>query len=973
MLDSVMNPIAWWGLAALAVPIIIHLINRLRYKRIEWAAMEFLLKAMQKNKRKLLMEQLLLLLLRCLLIALVVLLIVRPLWFLGGTGSEAGSLHHHVILLDDSFSMLDADVAQQRAEGMNAFKRGTQLLSELAAAQATSNATHHWTVLTWSNPGVPELGTPLTSEKSEGTRLTTEVATRLKDRLDDLKPSALPLTPLASLQEAAKYLEAAKDGRKHLHIVSDFRKVTWLGAGDEVYQLLADLAKQNKVKVQLHDVAQPTRSTVVSEVSPSHGNLGVVQLLTKPRRTPDSVSSLADLPLRTVTPRLPFDVHVTVKNFGTAEHSKVKVTVRSGGVVKADRLIDRISGGEERTIVFNLEYGTDEPVGLKPISAQIEDAENRDHLIADDVRYAFLELRSRIQVLIVDPEARSSQGVSDWLYLNAALTGTARTGIQADVITPRELSARRTLSPYAVVYLLNIAGVGRSEGDLDEEGLRTLDQYVSSGGSLVYFLGPRTNVASFNDRLYQKGRGIFPVPLLLKPDPDGRKSSAYIDEEPDKDDYSAKLRFLKVHPAFPFTGEIADTFARFIHINRYFRIDPQWKPGEGYEPLVQLVNRRPLLLYRDQARALADELSTVAGEVPDNKLMHYVGKITQSVEDADKKKSRKGELMEALTGALGEPAAVNFWKDKKHTALQKKLHDLLAVLQLGDPVIVETSVSKGAKPGRVIAFLMPVSPTAIQGKDYAWHDMANGDLAQFFFVPMILGLQEHLASQSQASELLTSSLIQTQPLEIRLDKDRYHSQVEVWYQAQGDSALDKIDTINGTRVKPLYEPPPPAAGDVAPKVAEQYDWLVKIRALKGPGFYRLKFNQVTAAAGQPASEVKGESSIKLDTAKLPEERPLAFNLDDRTEGDLTRLAEDQLRDALADGLSKGPAKVPVVEAREFVQGKTWFVANALDAQASEALQSQSWSEYSWVLLLFIGLLILEQYLAMKFSHHIGPR
>lgn len=166
------------------------------------------------------------------------------------------------------------------------------------------------------------------------------------------------------------------------------------------------------------------------------------------------------------------------------------------------------------------------------------------------------------------------------------------------------------------MYVLNIAGVGRSEGDLDEDGLRTLERYVRQGGSLAYFLGPRTNVASFNDKLYQKGKGIFPVPLLLKPDPDGRKNSAYMDDEPDKDDYFAKLRFLKVHPAFPFTGDIADTFARFIHVNRYFRIDPQWKPSEGYDVLVQLMNRRPLSLYRDQARTLYSELSAVASEVP---------------------------------------------------------------------------------------------------------------------------------------------------------------------------------------------------------------------------------------------------------------------------------------------------------------------------------------------------------------------
>ena len=57
--------------ALVSVPIIIHLINRMRFKRIRWAAMEFLLKAQKRTRRRLIIEQLLLLALRCLLIFLV--------------------------------------------------------------------------------------------------------------------------------------------------------------------------------------------------------------------------------------------------------------------------------------------------------------------------------------------------------------------------------------------------------------------------------------------------------------------------------------------------------------------------------------------------------------------------------------------------------------------------------------------------------------------------------------------------------------------------------------------------------------------------------------------------------------------------------------------------------------------------------------------------------------------------------------
>ena len=51
-----------WGVALAAVPIIVHLINRLRYRRVRFAAMEFLLKSQQRNRRRLMVEQLILLL-----------------------------------------------------------------------------------------------------------------------------------------------------------------------------------------------------------------------------------------------------------------------------------------------------------------------------------------------------------------------------------------------------------------------------------------------------------------------------------------------------------------------------------------------------------------------------------------------------------------------------------------------------------------------------------------------------------------------------------------------------------------------------------------------------------------------------------------------------------------------------------------------------------------------------------------------
>src|SRR5438309_1352101 len=107
MVDWFLNPGFLAAAAALvSVPIIIHLINRMRYKRVRWAAMEFLLKAQKRMKRKMIIEQLILLLLRILLMLLIGILIARFFGF-DSTGAESRSTHH-VVLIDDSPSMADA-------------------------------------------------------------------------------------------------------------------------------------------------------------------------------------------------------------------------------------------------------------------------------------------------------------------------------------------------------------------------------------------------------------------------------------------------------------------------------------------------------------------------------------------------------------------------------------------------------------------------------------------------------------------------------------------------------------------------------------------------------------------------------------------------------------------------------------------------------------------------------------------------
>jgi hypothetical protein len=94
-----------WGLAA-ALPILIHLWSRRKFREESWAAMEFLLAAMRKNARRIQLEQWLLLAVRTAILVLLALALADPqLSLLSGWTGSVGGQSHVVLVLDGSYSM----------------------------------------------------------------------------------------------------------------------------------------------------------------------------------------------------------------------------------------------------------------------------------------------------------------------------------------------------------------------------------------------------------------------------------------------------------------------------------------------------------------------------------------------------------------------------------------------------------------------------------------------------------------------------------------------------------------------------------------------------------------------------------------------------------------------------------------------------------------------------------------------------
>lgn len=101
-----LSPWMLGGLAALALPVIIHLMQRKRVVQIPFSTLRFLRLVQSKTARRSRVENLLLLILRCLVFALLVLAAARPVVSPKAANWWGGSVPRTIVLvIDNSLSM----------------------------------------------------------------------------------------------------------------------------------------------------------------------------------------------------------------------------------------------------------------------------------------------------------------------------------------------------------------------------------------------------------------------------------------------------------------------------------------------------------------------------------------------------------------------------------------------------------------------------------------------------------------------------------------------------------------------------------------------------------------------------------------------------------------------------------------------------------------------------------------------------
>jgi hypothetical protein len=116
---SFLTPLFFLGVAALAAPILVHLVRRTRARKVQFPALVFVRQVPQRTIRRRTLQNLLLLLLRCLAILLIVIAFTRPFFSGGSSAKETAAAGATVILVDNSLSMRREPLfaeAQKRAE-----------------------------------------------------------------------------------------------------------------------------------------------------------------------------------------------------------------------------------------------------------------------------------------------------------------------------------------------------------------------------------------------------------------------------------------------------------------------------------------------------------------------------------------------------------------------------------------------------------------------------------------------------------------------------------------------------------------------------------------------------------------------------------------------------------------------------------------------------------------------------------------
>jgi len=483
------------GVGAIAIPVIIHLINKRRYKIVPWAAMKFLLAAQKQTRKRVRVEQLLLLLVRMLILALIVFALwsimpdAEAVWNQLGLASLTKPVRtqrvHHIFVLDASLS------TNQKSGEQPAFEVARQQI--LRKIQDNPAGDGYSVLLLKDNP------TWLVGETSQDPRkVMREIETVQPSHGNSSLPAALGMIA-AKLNESGNRFPA-----RAVYFFTDMQRTTWLSAAPTDLKTDPD-GKERNPYLEIEKKAK----TIFVDVGQDGGeNLAVTDIAFN---------------VSYVTAGMPVPLTASVHNF-SKEAKKVRVELLIGKAKeKADenpmqmRVVDQTLETVEpgsRIITFDKFKGFPTP-GTYAVQVRI----GEDALEQDNTRSVIITVRDTIPILLVNGKASPDRFERATEYLRLSLNPfpigaePPWAPLRPKVVTPGVFSDMKDedLEQYDAIVWADVGSFGAND-------LRKIDAHLRRGGGFFVALGENAakNVDTYNRLLYQDEHGILPVKLLKK-------------------------------------------------------------------------------------------------------------------------------------------------------------------------------------------------------------------------------------------------------------------------------------------------------------------------------------------------------------------------------------------------------------------------------------------------------------------------
>ncbi|MBC8324236.1 MAG: BatA domain-containing protein [Verrucomicrobia subdivision 3 bacterium] len=452
---SFLNSIMLFGTAAVAVPIIIHLLNRRKFKKVSWAAMKFIKLSVEQNQRRMQLEDLILLLLRCALLALLAFALARPALKSSGTDILGQAKVTAVVVLDNSYSM---DL--RGLDKKSAFQKARAAAKEAIDAMPSGS---YASVL---------LASDLVQEK-DSIISPTRALRQAHEVIDRAKVSHHATDLYPAVDQAVKILKGRAALRKEIYIITDGQDSGWQQQ-EEIRKLIDENRDDIRVYILRVGESNPPANYAVTGVDVASGLTPV------------------EHPLR-------FDVTV-------ANHAAQAVTNMNVGLYLDDGknpvdkvMIPEVKAGATRTVPL---YARFSKVGYHSVRASFDQPERFDSLEADNQNFLVVRAVRDVRVLVVDGDtAARDPREHESYFLKLALEPVADHYVKVDTVTPTDF-ARNVLNRYAAVVLANVERLTPNQ-------VSALKGFLRQGGGVLVYPGDRVDVKFYNDELFAK-HGLLP-------------------------------------------------------------------------------------------------------------------------------------------------------------------------------------------------------------------------------------------------------------------------------------------------------------------------------------------------------------------------------------------------------------------------------------------------------------------------------